>query len=55
LTLVAPFFFLFSKLQQWTQRKRKKKKEKRKTEYGEDEEVWHGLAKPTLWSPSPTL
>jgi hypothetical protein len=39
-------------------KKKKKKKEKRKkkkTEYGEDEEVWHGLAKPMLWSPSPTL
>jgi hypothetical protein len=30
-------------------------KKKKKTESSEDEEVWHGLAKPTLWSPSLAL
>ena len=35
-------------------KEREKKKRKKKTESGEDEEVWRGLAKPMLWSPSPT-
>jgi hypothetical protein len=39
-------------------KKKKKKKKKKKTtttttKFGEDEEVWRGLTKPMLWSPSP--
>ena len=53
LTPAAPFFsssYFPSRNSTWTQRKKKKK-----SKSGEDEEVWRGLAKPMLWSPSPTL
>jgi hypothetical protein len=49
-TLAAPFF---SSSYFPSRNSGPKGKKKKKTKSGEDEEVWCGLAKPTLWSPSP--
>jgi hypothetical protein len=50
---LVPPSFLFLIFQAATMDpKEEKNQKKKKTKSGEDEKVWRGLAKPTLWSPS---